>query len=200
VSVDDDERQRLIAAAWSILERTDFGGLKVQRVAAQARLSTRSFYRHFADKDQLLLVLVRQEIDRAADHLRRAVQRADDPVEAVRAWITAVIGAAADPARVDRARLFTLVTPELRRKHDSIDIALRALWEPLRAAIGDGRQMGVFHTAHVDRDALIIHELAGARLRSAIEIGRPDGIDGLIEETVDFVLRALLSNRLESPD
>ena len=34
------ERDRLIAAAWSILERTDFAGLKVQRVATQAGVST----------------------------------------------------------------------------------------------------------------------------------------------------------------
>jgi AcrR family transcriptional regulator len=191
----EDERQRLIAAAWSILERTGFAGLKVQRVAAEAKLSTRSFYRHFADKDQLLIVLVDDEIDRAAAYLSRTVQRADGPVAAVSAWVSAVIGAAADPVRVDRARLFTSLTPELRREHESIDVALRALWEPLRDVIRDGQRTGVFHGSRADCDAQLIHELAGARLRSAIEAAEPGRVGKLIDETIDFVLRALCSPR-----
>jgi AcrR family transcriptional regulator len=190
----DGERQRLIDAAWSILERTGFAGLKVQRVAAEAKLSTRCFYRHFADKDELLLVLVNDEIDRAAAYLARAVQRADGPVAAVSAWVRAVIGAAADPARVDRARLFTLITPELRREHAAIDVALGALWEPLRDAVRDGQRTGIFHDVDADRDALLIHELAGARLGSAIADAQSNRIDDLIEETIDFVLRALCSS------
>jgi len=190
----DDERQRLIAAAWSILERTGFAGLKVQRVAAEAKLSTRGFYRHFSDKDELLLVLVHDEIDRAAAFLTRAVQRAEGPVAAVSAWVAAVIGAATDPARVDRARLLTLITPELRREHDSIDGALQALWAPLRGVIRDGQRSGAFRTEQADRDALLIHELAGARLRAAIELGRPNEVGDMIDETIDFVLRALSSS------
>ena len=67
----ENERDQLVRAAWTILGRTDFAGFKVQRVAAHAGLSTRAFYRHFTDKDHLLLVLVLDEMLRAAERLRQ---------------------------------------------------------------------------------------------------------------------------------
>lgn len=186
---DETERDRLIAAAWSILERTDFAGLKVQRVANQAGVSMRAFYRHFTDKDGLLVVLMREEIERSAPRLARVVSRVHGPEQQVRAWITALVGAAADPVRVHRARLFTQLTPVVGRQ-PSLDEATQHLWQPLLAAIEAGYTAGVFGGGDPATDAKLVHDLAGARLTAALTADRAD-IDELIEATTRFALRAL---------
>jgi AcrR family transcriptional regulator len=186
----ETERDRLIAAAWSILERTDFAGLKVQRVANQAGVSMRAFYRHFADKDGLLVVLMREEMQRSAPRLARVVARVDGPEAQVRAWITALVGAAADPARVHRAQLFTQLTP-LVGQHESLDDARKELWRPLLGAIEDGYVAGVFSGGDPETDAMLVHDLAGARLVAALTADGTDSVAELIATTVTFALRAL---------
>lgn len=187
----ETEREQLIRAAWAILERTDFAGLKVQRVAAQAELSTRAFYRHFIDKDHLLLVLVLDEMERAAERLKRTVDLAGDPTDKVVAWISAVIGAAADPRRIHRARLFAALTPTLRNDSGAVARSTRMLWAPLQGAIARGADAGVFDTTDPASDAQLIHELAGARLRAALDAPGSDAIEEIIAATVAFSLRAL---------
>lgn len=186
----ETERDRLIAAAWSILERTDFAGLKVQRVANQAGVSMRAFYRHFADKDGLLVVLMLEEMQRSAPRLARVVARVDSPEAQVGAWITALVGAAADPARVHRARLFTELTPVVRRQQ-SLDEAAQALWQPLLAAIEAGYAAGVFGGGDPATDAKLVYDLAGARLTAALTADGTADIAELIEHTTGFALRAL---------
>ncbi|MGD9703726.1 MAG: TetR/AcrR family transcriptional regulator [Acidimicrobiia bacterium] len=186
------ERDRLIAAAWSILERTDFAGLKVKRVATQAGVSMRAFYRHFADKDGLLLVLICEEMQRSAPRLARVVERVVGPEARVRAWIAALIGAAADPARVHRAHLFTELTPVLGRRHrGALEEAERALWRPLLDAIEAGYREGTFRGGDPAVDARLVYDLAGARLGSALTVDDPASVDEIIEATMSFVMRAL---------
>jgi AcrR family transcriptional regulator len=187
----EHEREQLVGAAWAILERTDFAGLKVQRVASQAGLSTRAFYRHFTDKEHLLLVLVLNEMERAAERLKRTVELASDPTDKVVAWISAVIGAADDPRRIHRARLFAALTPTLRSDSNAIDRSTRLLWAPLQDAIMQGVDAGVFDSTDPARDAKLIHELAGARLRAALVDPGTEAVEIIIAATVGFSLRAL---------
>ncbi len=170
----------------------------MQRVATQAGVSTRAFYRHFADKDRLLLVLMREEIERSAPRLARVVARAEGPEARVRAWITALIGAATDPARVHRAHLFTELTPIVERHHGSLQEEERELWRPLLEAIEAGYADGVFHGGDPASDALLVYDLAGARLVSALT-AEPETVEGLIETTIAFAMRALTGGQDPSP-
>ena len=115
-----DERARLVGAAWVVLERAGYEGFKVQLLLRETGLSARTFYRHFEDKDELLLALMADEYARAATRIRAALARADGPDAKVAAWIDEIVQAAGDPKRSARARLFTSQPAVLRRYPDEL--------------------------------------------------------------------------------
>jgi AcrR family transcriptional regulator len=188
---DGDERQALIGAAWAVLGRSGFEGLKVQLVAREAGVSARTFYRHFADKDALLVALVQDEMARAGLRLRAAVARADGAVAQVAAWVAGVMGAAADPKRVARARLFTVQQMVMREHADEVAAGTALLIEPLAEALEIGRREGMFPWADVERDAALIYGLTGNQLSRALVAPPTRTVDELIAETTSFALRAL---------
>ncbi|WP_242419241.1 helix-turn-helix domain-containing protein, partial [Frankia sp. CpI1-P] len=55
----------MIRAAYRVLARADSGSVTVSEILTEAQLSTRSFYRHFKSKDQLLLSMFEEESERA---------------------------------------------------------------------------------------------------------------------------------------
>ena len=95
----------LEAVALTMFERHGFAAVNVEEIAAQARISTRTFYRYFPTKEDVLQVRIRREAEalrdalaqRPADEpplhsLRLAVERAvsaEDPVLHKR-WIAVV--------------------------------------------------------------------------------------------------------------
>src|SRR5215207_2143259 len=87
----DAERTRLLTAAMEVLQRSGWWGFKVESVLRQAGLSTRSFYRHFEKKSDLLLALLEFELGGAAVNLRRVTTVAASPSDKVRAFVSAMI-------------------------------------------------------------------------------------------------------------
>ena len=75
----DAERNKLLTAAMEVLKRSGWWGFKVESVLRQAGLSTRSFYRHFEKKSDLLLALLEFELGGAAIKLNRVTAAADSP-------------------------------------------------------------------------------------------------------------------------
>jgi AcrR family transcriptional regulator len=187
----DEERQRLIAAAWTVLGRSSFEGFKVQLLLRETGLSARTFYRHFADKDALFVTLMTDEYARAGAQIQAAVERAGDPVGKVAAWIEAILGTAAHPGRAARARLFTSGVTVARRFAGDIAAAERPVLQPLEEAIGAGRAAGDFPWAEPSRDARMTQQLAGGAMIQALAGEDPEAIEELVSHVTDFVLRAL---------
>jgi TetR/AcrR family transcriptional regulator len=186
-----DERGAIVRSAWTVLERSGFEGFKVQLVMREADVSARSFYRHFSDKEELLLALLRDEMARAALRLRAAVAKAEGPVERVEVWIRSVIDAAVDPRRVARARLFSSQQPVMRRFPTEVDEGAHLLMEPLRDAIADGASAGIFPLADPDRDPEMIYRLTGGAMTNALAERADLDLDEVVGSTTHFVLRAL---------
>lgn len=178
-------------AAWTVLARSDFEGVKVQLVMREAGTSARAFYRHFADKDGLVLALLRDEMARAARQLRVALAEVDDPVAKVEAWVRNVISAADDPRRVARARLFSAQQAVMRRFPIEVAEGEVLLMETLRDAIDEGARAGSFPWADPDRDARLIYALAGGQMIAAL-MERPDrNVEEVTSATIAFALQAL---------
>lgn len=184
-----DERARLIGAAWTVLERAGFEGFKVQLLLRETGLSARAFYRHFSDKDELFLTLMADEYSRSGARVRAALAGAGTPDEQVAAWAREIVLAAGDPKRAARARLFTSQPGVVRRFADELARAARAILDPLTDAITAGRDAGIFPLADPERDALLIHDLAGAAMSTAL--ARPGDEVEIAASVADFVLRAL---------
>ena len=164
----DAEAQRLLTAAWRVLERSNFETCKVERVIKEAGVSARTFYRYFADKDELLLGLMRDEMARSSRYLAAAVATGETSADKVRAWITAVIGAADDPRRSARARLFSSQQPMTRKYQAELAEGTAMLTAPLRAALEEGSASGEFPWAEAGRDTELIYALTGAEMSDAL--------------------------------
>ena len=75
----EDELRLLLDAALVVMERNGYADAAVADILREADLSTRSFYRHFESKDQLLCALFRREAEAAAARLDDKVHSATTP-------------------------------------------------------------------------------------------------------------------------
>src|SRR5262245_45113675 len=82
---------RLIDAAQDLIGEQDEAQFTVQEVVARAGMSTRTFYRHFASRDELLLAVFEEELRRASVVVEEEVARATTPVGRLRAFVEAYI-------------------------------------------------------------------------------------------------------------
>lgn len=91
---------RFIRAAASLLRERKRPDFTVQEVVERSGMSLRSFYHHFATKDDLLLALIEESV-RAHNHrVVQAVAKNDDPVDQLSAFILTYYG---NPAEDDPA-------------------------------------------------------------------------------------------------
>jgi AcrR family transcriptional regulator len=82
-----DRSNRFIAAATEALADTGRLDFTVQEVVERAGLSLRSFYKHFASKEELLLALFEELIAAFVANLRAEVQAEDDPLDQLKAYV-----------------------------------------------------------------------------------------------------------------
>jgi AcrR family transcriptional regulator len=164
-----DEVRRLLAAAEAVLARTGYDGLRVDDVLAEAGLSTRAFYRHFAGKSELFLALFDRETDRAQERLRARVEREPTPDTQVRAWIAGSLGLAYDARLAPRTRLFALDGQLVARAFPAeTEQCVASQLQPLVAAVARGRDVGAFVHADPERDARAIHHVCAGLMRDRL--------------------------------
>jgi AcrR family transcriptional regulator len=84
-----DRGQVFIDAAIQLLRRSGSDGFTMQEVGDLAGQSVRTFYQHFAGKDDLLLAVFEEEVRRHAAVLRDEVMRHDDPIDRIAAFMVA---------------------------------------------------------------------------------------------------------------
>ena len=106
-------------------------------------MSLRSFYQHFASKDELLLAVFEEAVGSFVDDLRRAVDEVADPLEKLRAYIIGFYAAAdtANPAASAALSRYLL----LLTQNDPVQLArildpqLSLLSEIVEAGVAAGR-------------------------------------------------------------
>jgi AcrR family transcriptional regulator len=106
---------RFIAAAAALLRDRKRPDFTVQEVVDRSGMSLRSFYHHFATKDDLLLALIEESV-RAHNHkVAKAVASHEDPVDQLRAFLITYYGDSTkdDPASKGMA-IFHLQLAESR--------------------------------------------------------------------------------------
>jgi len=196
----DTERLKLMAAAEQVLERGGWWGFKLECVLRQARLSTRSFYRHFAGKDDLLSALLEGELLAIADYLKSLGDNASSPVERVWLYIDALIDLAFDQRIIKPASLFALHWRKLLPEYPGVvQRCTIALTEPLAGALDEGHRAGKLMCPDPTAEAKAIFFLI-----SSTAFDRPNvpGKDarGLAEHCIlPFVARALRVDPVRQP-
>jgi AcrR family transcriptional regulator len=108
-------RDRIFAAAKSLLEREGIPGLSIRKVARRAGVSPMAMYNHFADKDALLDALMEDGFV-TWEQIVRGI-RARDPMEWLERLMDAFLDfALTEPHRFDAA--FFLPAKQARRYPD----------------------------------------------------------------------------------
>ena len=88
------EMRRIVETTFSLIQRTGSLDPSMRDILAESGISTQAFYRYFASKDELMLVLLDEGRRRLMDTLERRMRRADTPADRLRAWIEGVLAQA----------------------------------------------------------------------------------------------------------
>lgn len=84
----DDTRERLFEAAAEVFEERGIGAASIETIAAAAGFTRGAFYSNFAGKDDLIVAMLEDHVERSIAHHRELLARhrtADDFVAALRA-------------------------------------------------------------------------------------------------------------------
>ena len=186
------ERSRLLTAAMEVLQRSGWWGFKVESVLRQAGLSTRSFYRHFEKKSDLLLALLDHELGGAAVHLQRVTAAADTPSDKVRAYLKATIDMAYREDLVKPSSLFASHWRELLPEYPgALQRCNDRMIAPLAAAIQAGKERGDFQSDDPIADATAIFYLVACMTADQAAMGGATPREEIEHIVMPFISRAI---------
>jgi AcrR family transcriptional regulator len=185
-SVKEDQRQRILRATGELVAKRGYNAVTVELIVKRARVSFKTFYAHFPNKERCFLELfdtvmgqTRAEIDAAV-----AAQAGAPWPAQVAAALRALFGAfLADPL-IARASIVEAPTvgPIIIERYER---AMTALSPLLRQGREESPQRDELPDSLEDT-------LAGGVLWSAYQrliVGEADRIEALLPEAVEFVLR-----------
>jgi len=181
----------MIAAAYRVLARNP-GAASLSEILTEAKLGTRSFYRHFESKDALLLAMFEAENDRVTRELQEKLAAAGTPSVALENWIRLYLALVFDPRRQRRTSVMRL--PQITVIPGYAAVFVRAQERHRRtlvAALTEGTDTGVFECSDPVGDAVLIQDLVTsviARCRDGIQ---PGTVDDAFAAIHGFVVRAV---------
>jgi AcrR family transcriptional regulator len=153
----EDELRLLLDAALVVMERNGYADAAVADILREANLSTRSFYRHFASKDELVCALFRREAEEAAARLCTEVGAAADPLTGLHAWVDVILDFGFDQTKA--ARVSVLRSEGAMKAEGYAEEARRVralLMAPLEAVLAAGTADGTFQHADPRSDARLV--------------------------------------------
>ena len=175
-----DEVRRLIDAAFTVMRTSGSLDPAVRDIVREAGLSNQAFYRHFASRDALLLAVLADGRRRLVDHLARRLAATDDSGEQLRRFVTGIMAQARDRDAADATRPFAVNGNRLFAQFPDQAQASRA--ELVALVLPAVRRLG-----GTDADAVLVHDLAMARMHDALVHRRvPDRRE--VQQLVDFCL------------
>ena len=138
-----EELRRLFEAAFEVMRRSGaYHDVTVADILGEAGMSTRSFYRHFASKDELLHAMFRRDAAHFAAAVSRRVEAAGSPAEGLVVWMDEILAFGLDRPRARRAAVLgapgamrTMAPDELQR---AIDLLIAPLVDVLESGAADG--------------------------------------------------------------
>jgi AcrR family transcriptional regulator len=188
----ETEVELLFDATLKVLRRNDYADVAIADILEEAGLSTRSFYRHFESKDELLLKLYRRDAEAATERLRARVGKAGSPPEKLEAWIAEILSFRFDRRKAERVAL--LGAPSARRADGYATEAVRSarmlsapLLEVLEAGKADGSFPDAEPRAHAEMIRAIVFDLGGLNSSGRGPVPRATAT----QDVLRFCLRAL---------
>ena len=134
-----------ITAAVDLLRTTGKADFTVQELVDRSGMSLRSFYQHFATKDDLLLAVVEESVDQHVAAARRRVDEETDPVARLQALLAVMFGSQETDDSASRGMvLFQWHLADSRT--DEFAAILKPYVDTATEILGAGVAAGVFRT------------------------------------------------------
>jgi AcrR family transcriptional regulator len=181
----------LVESAWSLLRRKPYKDLTIADILSTSGLSTRSFYRHFDSKDDVLWFIYRTEAAGLARVMERRLARASGPVDALVVWIDTILGLAFDTEAAERTTILRAAVKQIDPRLVPPRSDGTALFVgTLRKIIELGRSEGKFLLAQPEHDAWSINALVWDSIDALVE-GQRSSRSRVRQHILRFSLPAL---------
>ena len=184
------ERSHLVRAVYAVMRRNGYANANITDILAEAGISTRAFYRHFASKDDLLIAMFGESGVQTRQRLAGAAAAAGTATAQLMAWVDEVLDMGFDTRRSRVARMFasgSLRGPFEEAAHEAID----QIDEPLRQLLARGAATGEFPGCDPVVDAAMIHAIAWRLFTDAMHGRSSVDRDGARAHLIRFVFPAL---------
>ncbi|MFZ7088810.1 helix-turn-helix domain-containing protein [Curtobacterium sp. RRHDQ10] len=173
-----DARGRLAQAAMQLFEEQGFAATTVPEIAARAGLTTRTFFRHYADKREVLFAY-QQELPAVVAEVLAAAPDSMAPMDVIGAGLRTLA-----VERFEEQRSHFLAHRDVVRSDDGLQE--RELWK--RAVLGEAMRSGFLARGADELTAMLVAELGVTAFSVATarwlddESGRP--LVSHVEETL----------------
>ena len=188
------QRASLIGAARDLAAASGDASFTVDQVVERSGLSLKTFYRHFAGKDGLLLALVEDDCHRGSAILLARMDGSDDAIERLRRFVAGFF--AMVTVGSGYASLLVREHLHLQERHPiELQRALAPLLELLTAELSDGMRAGVVRAGDAHRDAVVVFNLVLAHIHAVVLGQLDDDMDAAAEHLWGFCRAALEPRR-----
>ena len=172
---DEGSAARILSAASDLLAEEGYEALSMRKVAAKVGLSQAAIYRHYADKAELVAMIVEAGYSRLRSMVEGLDEEIADPEELIAEGIRAYVGFARESPRLFKAVLFQDIGPA-RGAVDAFSPGVarkRRTFELLSARLARGMASGAFSPADPEVTAQALWAtMFGLAARFSIEADR----------------------------
>ena len=181
----------MLDAGFELIRLKGYNEATVAEILAEAGVSTRSFYRHFTSKEELLSALFERDAEQFSAAVARRVEAADSTWEGIVTWIDEILGFGFPRGRTRRAAV--LGAPAVRNALPPRQMrsAIELLLVPLEALIRAGCDQGQFFAEDPAATSYLISAIAW---ETSSRIGEARTVlerDALRTSLIAFVARGL---------
>lgn len=180
-----DQRRRILEATADLLAEHGYQGTTLEMIVRQAKVGYKTFYKHYADRDEAFLALLDAATERTTARIEAAYKREEGPwPDRVGAALGVLFEEVAAHPNVARACLVEALTagPEATARHEQALKRLAALLRP-------GRELNP-RRARLPEN--LEETLAGGVvwvLSQRLIGGEAGKLRALMPETLEFLLR-----------
>jgi AcrR family transcriptional regulator len=168
---------RFMATALELVQESGQASFTLQTLADRANLSVRTFYQHFAGKDELLLALYEDLTAQFTEAIREKVEAAEGPMGQLEAWCRGVLSRPGSSQEVG-GRLVLIYNLSLELDNPE---AFAKVWEPHRKLLTE--ILTACSQAGLIRNDLTVKQLTSLLGSTLTSLGQYNALHGGMDET-----------------
>jgi AcrR family transcriptional regulator len=198
----EQRSQRIVEAAYELLDEAGLEGLTIRAVLKRTGLSRRAFYERFVGKDELMLAVFERTIRLAAENFGAQFAALPDPIQRLKRVVTQIsLGSSLSGTDSGQGnRRGAAMSREHLRLAESRPDALQAALSPLLSLIAqqlsDGMSAGLVRAGSPTTLAALLYNLVATTVHTELlaeETARPDPArrEQLAHDIWEFCRRAI---------